>query len=92
MVVRAGSPRELQELLRRDDKALFVESAIVRDPGHNHKVGRRRGPKARDVDVNRPVRVHGVDAHRLDLQPDHMTAVQLPHRELNGFEVRKRSE
>src|SRR5260370_21890780 len=69
-----------------------MESALLWHPSDDCEVGRRRGPKARDGDSNRPIRVHVVDAHSLELKSNNSAVIQVPHSELHGSQVRKRAE
>ena len=87
-----GAARELQQILGREDQAFVVEPALVRHPRHDGEVGRRSRAKARDPDVDRTVRAGAVDADGLDLEAEDAAGVQMPDRELDGFQVGKRPE
>src|SRR5712664_3297056 len=91
-VVGSATARELEEFFRWEDQAFFVESALFRHPRNHREVGCRRGPKGRHVDFDSPIRTDSIDAHRLDLQSDNVTVLQVAYRELHGLGVWKRSE
>ena len=66
-----------------------MEAPLFAHPSKHCEVGARRGPTARDRDVNRWPFVDSISAHGFDLQSNHLPGRAAPYEDFSGLRVWK---